>query len=623
MSVDFSWNKLSVKQELNDLLEILQEYYPEKLSFTDGIRQLCFEDAPEGTLKVSHTESTVLIRAFSIASAARGIGFAFAGLDADEHTQFRSIGVMIDCSRNKVPKISWLKQYLLYLALEGYNTAMLYTEDTYHLLDYPLFGYMRSAFTLEQLQDLDDFASKIGIELIGCIQTLGHMHQYLWHPEAGKIKDTSGILLVDSPDTNRLIENMLDFWSHALKSRRIHVGMDESPELGRGRFMDLHGYESPETIFLRHLKYVAQLCKNIAMEPIIWSDMFFSLSSEKHHYYDLDIRLNPEYAAQIPETVQLCYWDYIHENEDFYTAYIDKHRELHGDPIMASGVWTWNRLWYDHAITSRTVVPCISAALKRGLKEIIFTMWGDNGAYCILNSSLAGMEFAAGLCWGEEPDARTLYSKHFRAICGSSYEAYLSVSRIYDYKFKNPNLAGLSIAEEMFWDDPLMGGVYTYYTNAETPTVMDDLACLMNSALEGISGSECSLDPALACIREEIRMILMKINARKKLLEAYDRNDCSSLKYLADTVYPAMVEQMKKTDALMRDDWHETACSAGLEVIQGRNWGCISRLYETSKRLHEFLNGKIERIEELDEALKFLKSGDKVPKFVYTVSHPG
>ena len=198
----------------------------------------------------------------------------------------------------------------------------------------------------------------------------------------------------------------------------------------------------------------------------------------------------------------------------------------------------------------------------------------------------------------------------------------LFYSKIYDYKFKNPELLAQSIAEKMFWDDPLLGEIYTYFTNAETPTVMDDLAALLDSALKEIPDAECSLDPALACVREEICMILMKINARKELLKAYGQNDRSSLKRLADSVYPAMIEQMKKTDALMRDDWHATACSTGLEVIQGRNWGCISRLYETSKRLHEFLEGKIDRIEELDEALKFLKSGDIVPPFVYTASHP-
>ena len=624
MNTVFTWNKQAVKPEINDLLEVLQEYYPERFSAENGCKELRFEDAPEGCLKVTHSESEVVIQAFSTASAARGIGFAFAGENADENTTFRTIGVMIDCSRNKVLKLSWFKQYLLCLALDGCNSAMLYLEDTYKMPNHPLFGYMRSAYTMEQLQELDAFASRIGIELFGCIQTLGHMHQYLWQPAAGSVKDTNGVLLVDSPDTTKLITDMLDFWSRALKSRRIHVGMDECHGLGRGRFLDLHGYENPETIYLRHLAHVAQLCENAGLKPIIWSDMIFSHLSEKHAYYDMDVKIDPQYAAKIPDNVQLCYWDYIHFHEEFYTTYIDRHRELHGEPVMGAGVWTWHRLWYDHPFTRSVVVPCVSAARKKNLQEIFFTMWGDNGGYCISKSSLAGMEYATGLCWGEDPDSmEALNTKRFRAICRSSYDAYIAASKIYSYKFNNFALAGLSMAEEMFWDDPLMGDIYTYYINSETPTVMDELAALTKEALAGIPDHECEQDASLACIREEIRVVQMKIEARKELLAAYDKKDRTTLQHLADSVYPAIAEQMRKADALIRNDWHNTAYAAGLEVIQGRNWACMSRLYETANIIQDYLNGKVDRIEQLDEALKVLKSGEKVPKFVYTASHLG
>lgn len=168
-----------------------------------------------------------------------------------------------------------------------------------------------------------------------------------------------------------------------------------------------------------------------------------------------------------------------------------------------------------------------------------------------------------------------------------------------------------------------MGGVYTFYINAESPQVMDELAALTRAALAEIPDAECAHDNALACIREEIRVVRMKIEARKALLEAYDKNDRTALKHLADVVYPEIAEQMKKADALMRNDWLDTACATGLEVIQGRNWACMGRLYETANTIHDYLNGKLDRIEQLDEALKFLKNGEKVPKFVYTASHPG
>lgn len=62
---------------------------------------------------------------------------------SEEHCQFRTSGVMIDCSRNAVMKKSYVLWLLRRLALAGLNTCMLYTEDTYEVPNHPFFGYMR------------------------------------------------------------------------------------------------------------------------------------------------------------------------------------------------------------------------------------------------------------------------------------------------------------------------------------------------------------------------------------------------------------------------------------------------------------------------------------------------
>ena len=103
---------------------------------------------------------------------------------------------------------------------------------------------MRGAFTVEELKEADAFAGQLGIELIGCIQTLGHLEQILAYGEYGKVRDTASVLMVDEPETYKLIEKMILFWKEALSSRRLHIGMDETHDLGRGRFLDHKRYES-------------------------------------------------------------------------------------------------------------------------------------------------------------------------------------------------------------------------------------------------------------------------------------------------------------------------------------------------------------------------------------------
>ena len=57
--------------------------------------------------------------------------------------------------------------------------AMLYTEETYELPGEPHFGYLRGRYTADELREIDRVADRLGIEMIGCIQTLGHLGHLL------------------------------------------------------------------------------------------------------------------------------------------------------------------------------------------------------------------------------------------------------------------------------------------------------------------------------------------------------------------------------------------------------------------------------------------------------------
>ena len=56
---------------------------------------------------------------------------------------YERLGVMIDMSRNAVMSVDSLKKFLPILKKMGYNSVMLYTEDTYEVEGEPFFGYFR------------------------------------------------------------------------------------------------------------------------------------------------------------------------------------------------------------------------------------------------------------------------------------------------------------------------------------------------------------------------------------------------------------------------------------------------------------------------------------------------
>ena len=91
----------------------------------------------------------------------------------------KMLGVMLDCSRNAVMSVQGVKNYANIIAKLGYNTLMLYTEDTYEIPSQPYFGHLRGRFSQAELKEIDSYCAGVGIELVPCIQMLGHLGTFL------------------------------------------------------------------------------------------------------------------------------------------------------------------------------------------------------------------------------------------------------------------------------------------------------------------------------------------------------------------------------------------------------------------------------------------------------------
>lgn len=79
-------------------------------------------------------------------------------------------------------------------------------------------------YTTEELRQIDTAASSLGIELVPCIQTLGHLSQILQWPRYDNVRDQQDVLLADYADTYAFIGQLLDTVASTYSSRRIHIG---------------------------------------------------------------------------------------------------------------------------------------------------------------------------------------------------------------------------------------------------------------------------------------------------------------------------------------------------------------------------------------------------------------
>lgn len=444
----YRWNTSKTEKAISSALKTLSSRYPALVGGKNAVEIKFVSSKKEAGICSAHFDGKAWTIKYSATNmAVRMVGNILSGAvpSAGENCPFSTLGIMLDCSRNAVMTVEHLKGYLDHIAILGYNMAMLYTEDTYQIDGEPMFGFMRGAYTAKEIREIDSYAASLGIELVPCIQALAHLEQIFKWGKYADIRDRDGILLVDEEKTYSLIEKMIAFWSTNVRSRRIHLGMDEAHGLGTGEHEKRFGKQSAFDIINRHLKRVSAICEKHGVKPMIWSDMYFRIGSKNNDYYDLESQPSAKVIKDIPKNLDLVYWDYYHEDRSFYEKFIEKHRKIAGEPLMGSGVWTWNKFWYDHYYTSQTVVPCLEACRAKKLKEVFFTMWGDCGGFCEYDSAMAGLAFAAELAFSGAADEKRLEKTYSALFAHSSYKAVTSLGLVQPYG-----------VPQILFDDPLM-----------------------------------------------------------------------------------------------------------------------------------------------------------------------
>ncbi len=533
----------------------------------------------------------------------RGIGVLLENLKKnndfelffDDH--FDTLSGMIDASRCGVPRISSIKTLLDYTAVMGYNMMMLYTEDVVKLEGRPYFGYMRGAYTVEQLREIDDYAYEYGIEIIPCLECYGHMEKYLMWPEAGAIKDTDGVMLAREERTFEFVEELIATVTGALRSKRIHIGMDEAWDMGRGRFLDKHGYVPPIEIFTEYMERLIAITNKYGLVPMMWSDMYFRASNDHNAYYEEDIVISEDVARRIPEEVELVFWHYgEHHRCDDYM--LKKHNALGRKTIFAGGNWGWIGHFPEHNYMMSTSRFSIDACRNNNVREAMLTVWCNDNAECDSFANLFGLSYFAELCYNVDPTDELIKSR-FEAISGGDYDLFYKMS-YYHNDFENsndyPNYSDRFLGKPLFWQD-ILGGLYDSHL-FEKP-----MSAHYRMAADEFSGKENKdrWGYLYEYAHKTFEYLAVKTEIAEKLYPAYHAKDTNILEDIKDRLLPILIEKTEALHKYHRAIWFKNNNVIGWQNMDIRYAGVASRAETAMLLLSDYLSGKIKKIEELEE----------------------
>ena len=508
---------------------------------------------------------------------------------------FETAGIMFDVSRNAVLKPETLKMFFRKMAMLGLNLGMMYTEDTYEVTEYPYFGYLRGKYSKEQLRQLDDYADSLGIELVPCIQTLAHLNRALHWPAMAHMKDTEEVLLVDDEAALAFIRAMLKNAAEPYRTNRIHIGMDEAHFLGLGGYLRRHGYTDPFTIMERHLKNVGAIVRELGLNAMMWSDMYFRLASPTGGYYDAP-SIPAEVIAKAPEDIDLVYWDYYQMDESVYERMMSMHRQFPAKTAFACGMWTWTGPAPHYQRVVDTIIPGLRKAKEHKVPLTFATGWGDNGAECNLLASLYAMTIYGEFCYNDEYDPAGCAAR-FRCIADADAKAFEDLTRFNQLPGINDwSLRPVNAAKFLLYQDPVV------------PLYDDDLKGVDTeshyAALEAdyirYRAENPAYDRLFGFYEQLARALKVKCSFHLKAGAAVRSQDREGAKECAAIARTA-AEELARLRICWRELWYETNRIYGFEIIDVRVGGVASRMESAALLMEDFAAGRIETIEPLAE----------------------
>lgn len=519
--------------------------------------------------------------------------------------QFRWCGTMLDMSRDGVMRVETVKEYLLDMAALGMNMLMLYTEDIFEMKKYPFFGHKRGRYTIEELQEIDDYAYELGIEVIPCVQTLGHLNSYLPWAEAGKIRDTGFNILPCDEGSYEFIEEILKTMRAAFRSQHIHIGMDEAVDVGKGVYFDRHRGEVIDQyeLLLEHLHGVCRLCEKYDYEPIMWSDLLFTIYNPGHsEIFTKDMILPEEAKKRIPH-VRLMYWYYSSQSRERYETLLRRHKET-GKPIAFAGAgWNWEGYAPNHKFAFDCMIPALEACVNENPEMLLNTLWGNGGCetsffLCHPSNAL----FAEYHYYGAEAQPERAWEL-CELVTGSPREVYEAMDCL------NYGLYGNQIIGRKLLRCDVLGSIVGVsddgYVRDNMPEVFQDgePAGTFRKAAEYLRGYIAQNGDWKEYY--ELEATVLETAAGKAevfagLQKAYRTGERELLQRFADNTLPALKVSYERLYQLQKQQWMREYKAFGWEKHCQRFGYQILRIEYAIEVLTQYLAGELTVIEELE-----------------------
>ncbi|MGA8441939.1 MAG: beta-N-acetylhexosaminidase [Candidatus Sulfotelmatobacter sp.] len=349
-------------------------------------------------------------------------------------------GVQDDISRGPIPTEEFMKRQIRTLAGYKVNLFALYMEHVFDFASQPLVAPKEAALTPQEIKALVVYAKNLYVTILPEQQTFGHLHHLLKYEIYADVAERPhGHVITPTKDRSYdLIKAMYADLVPLFPGPFLHVGGDETFELGRGQTATRASQVGLGRVYLEHMQKVSGILLPYHKQLMFWGDIAVKY---------------PQLLTILPKDMIAVPWDY--DAEPSYESIIKPYRDAGLRVVVAPGANNWNQLWPDLDVAFVNVRNFVRDGQKLGAIGMMNTMWNDDGE-SIYAMAWPALVFGAAAGWqaGESDidDFKNDYDWAFYRNQDSTFAQVLANLDSGHQALANHHI--VTETDELFWADP-------------------------------------------------------------------------------------------------------------------------------------------------------------------------
>ncbi len=411
-------------------------------------------------------------------------------------------GMQDDLSRGPLPTLEYQKSQIRTFAAYKLNVYSPYYEHTLEYKSHPIMAPPGGVITQEEVKELVAYARQYHIDVVPEQEAFGHLHHMLKYDIYSQLAETphGHVLAPGQPGSIEVIKQWFAEIDSIFPSRFVHIGADETFELGKGQTRERVQRDSLGPVYMQFLKDIEAAIRRPGKRYLFWGDI-----AER----------SPALVQSLPKSMLAVAWNYW--SFSGFERSLKPFTDAGIETWVAPGVNNWNRVYPNNDVALRNIQGFVRDGQRLGATGMLNTNWDDDGEG-IFNQVWYGVLFGAAASWqkGEAsiPDFAASFGLQFHGDpTGKISAAQVKLSQAHALLAKG----GPSDATNtLYWMDPFgsEGQAVANRIRASTRDVRilaESALVLVAQARQSVRGRPGSLD----ALRERDALAAMEMGARR------------------------------------------------------------------------------------------------------------